>query len=192
MAIFLLLKQTPDAYIIVSVPTQYLKDQWIAELEKYSLVNNCDVIVVNTIIKHKYDCDLLILDEAHRFSSACFAGVFNAVTYKMVLCLTATLERLDGKEIIIKQRAPVCDTITLEEATQNGWISPVKNYLVLLNVDLKEYKELDRKFNSYFAFFGFDFSCAMGQNGPYVYIENPLNCWNPKLWILIFRKKLLS
>ena len=79
----------------------------------------------------------------------------------MVLCLTATLERLDGKEIIIKQRAPVCDTITLEEATQNGWISPVKNYLVLLNVDLKEYKELDRKFNSYFAFFGFDFSCAM-------------------------------
>lgn len=161
MAIFLLLKQNPDAYIIVSVPTQYLKDQWIAELEKYSLVNNCDVIVVNTIIKHKYDCDLLILDEAHRFSSACFAGVFSAVTYKMVLCLTATLERLDGKEIIIKQRAPVCDTITLEEATQNGWISPVKNYLVLLNVDLKEYKELDRKFNSYFAFFGFDFSCAM-------------------------------
>lgn len=161
MAIFLLLKQNPGAYIIISVPTQYLKDQWITELEKYSLINNCDVIVVNTIIKHKYNCDLLVLDEAHRFSSVCFAGVFSAVTYKMVLCLTATLERLDGKEIIIKQRAPVCDTITLEEATQNGWISPVKNYLVLLNVDLKEYKELDRKFNSYFAFFGFDFSCAM-------------------------------
>ncbi len=161
MAIFLLLKQNPGAYIIISVPTQYLKDQWITELEKYSLINNCDVIVVNTIIKHKYNCDLLVLDEAHRFSSVCFAGVFSAVTYKMVLCLTATLERLDGKEIIIKQRAPVCDTITLEEATQNGWVSPVKNYLVLLNVDLKEYKELDRKFNSYFAFFGFDFSCAM-------------------------------
>lgn len=161
MAIFLLLKQNPDAYIIISVPTQYLKDQWIAELEKYSLVNNCDVIIVNTIIKHQYTCDLLIIDECHRIASNCFKEIFNAIKYKMVLCLTATLERLDGKEVIIKQQAPVCDIITLKEATQNGWISPVKNYLVLLNVDLTEYKELDRKFNSYFAFFGFDFSCAM-------------------------------
>lgn len=38
----------------------------------------------------------------------------------MILGLTATLERLDGKEIIIKKYAPVCDTITLNEATQNG------------------------------------------------------------------------
>ena len=116
----LLLKQNPDAYVIVSVPTQYLKAQWITELEKYSFINNCDVIIVNTIVKHAYTCDLLVLDEAHRFSSTCFASVFKSVTYKMVLCLTATLERLDGKEIVIKQRAPVCDTITLEEATQNG------------------------------------------------------------------------
>jgi superfamily II DNA or RNA helicase len=38
----------------------------------------------------------------------------------MILCLTATLERLDGKEIILKDRCPVVDTITLTEAAENG------------------------------------------------------------------------
>lgn len=79
----------------------------------------------------------------------------------MILCLTATLTRLDGKEVIIKEHAPVCDVISLDEAERNGWVSPVKNYLVLLDVDLTKYKELDKKFNSYFAFFGFDFDIAM-------------------------------
>ena len=79
----------------------------------------------------------------------------------MILCLTATLERLDGKEYIIKEKAPICDIITLEEATKNGWVSPVKNYLVLLDVDLTEYKELDRTFNSYFSFFDWNFNIGM-------------------------------
>lgn len=63
VAIGLLLKNNPNAYVIISVPTQYLQNQWIEQLEKYSFVNNCDVIVINTIIKHKYDCDLLIVDK---------------------------------------------------------------------------------------------------------------------------------
>jgi hypothetical protein len=31
----------------------------------------------------------------------------------------------------------------------------------MLDVDLTEYKELNKKFNNAFAFFGFDFSSAM-------------------------------
>jgi superfamily II DNA or RNA helicase len=57
------------------------------------------------------------------------------------MCLTGTLERLDGKEIIIKQFAPVCDTITMDEAIENGWVSPIKEYAVMIDVDLSEYKE---------------------------------------------------
>lgn len=161
MAIQLLLKHNSNAYIIVCVPTQYLKGQWEEQLEKYGLTNNCDVIIVNTLVKHTYTSDLLIIDESHRICSTTFCEIFNCVKYSMILCLTATLERLDGKEFIIKQRAPVCDTITLEEATKNGWVSPVKNYLVLLNVDLTEYKKLDKTFNSYFSFFGWEFQTAM-------------------------------
>lgn len=95
-------------------------------------------------------------------ASDTFSELFKAVNYTFIMCLTATLERLDGKEIIIKKYAPVCDTITLDEALRNGWVAPVKNYLVLLNVDLTQYKELNKKFNSYFAFFQWDFKIAMG------------------------------
>ena len=42
------------------------------------------------------------------------------VEYVFLMCLTATLERLDGKEVVIKERAPVCDTITVDEAVENG------------------------------------------------------------------------
>lgn len=38
----------------------------------------------------------------------------------MILGLTATIERLDGKETIVKSFAPVCDEITIEDATANG------------------------------------------------------------------------
>lgn len=96
---------------------------------------------------------MLILDECHLFASDTFSEVFTVVEYKMILCLTATLERLDGKEILIKKYAPVSDTIPLKEAIANRWVSPIKEYVVLLDVDLTEYKELDRKFNSYFSFF---------------------------------------
>ena len=161
MAIQLLLKSIPDAYILIVVPTKVLKEQWIAELIKYNIFTNCQVEIINSVINKKWNCDLLVIDEVHRVASTSFFQIFNSVTYKMILCLTATIKRLDGKEDIIKKYAPVVDTITLEEAEANGWISPVKNYLVLLDVDLTEYNKLNQKFNAYFAYFNYDFSLAM-------------------------------
>lgn len=79
----------------------------------------------------------------------------------MLLCLTGTFERLDHKEEIIAKYAPICDRITMEEAISNGWISQVKNYLVLLDVDLTEYNKVNQKFNAAFAFFDYNFSFAM-------------------------------
>lgn len=63
---------------------------------------------------------MLIIDEAHLVASPTFSLVFQMVNYMFLMCLTATLERLDGKEVIIKERAPVCDTITVDEAVENG------------------------------------------------------------------------
>lgn len=57
------------------------------------------------------------------------------------MCLTGTMERLDGKEVIIKQYAPVCDTITMDEAIENGWVSPVREYAVLIDTDLSDYND---------------------------------------------------
>ena len=40
-------------------------------------------------------------------------------------------------------------------------MSPHKEYLVLLNVDLTEYNEWTRKFNNYFSYMNYDFSLGM-------------------------------
>lgn len=104
---------------------------------------------------------MLIQDEAHLYAADQMARVFNCVDYKNILCLTGTLERLDGKEKLIKKYAPVCDRITIDEAEKNGWVSPHREYLVLLDVDLTEYDNLTRIFNQCFAIFGFDFNLAM-------------------------------
>jgi superfamily II DNA or RNA helicase len=47
-------------------------------------------------------------------------SIFDVVDYQFILGLTATLERLDGKEVIIKKHCPVIDEITIDLATENG------------------------------------------------------------------------
>ena len=77
-------------------------------------------MVINSIVKGDWEVDLLIIDECHLVASDTFRAIFGRVTYNMVLCLTGTLERLDGKEVVIKQYAPVCDNIPMKEALANG------------------------------------------------------------------------
>lgn len=107
--------------------------------------------------------------EIHRCPSDTFKLVFEKVKYKYILGLTATFERLDGKEVLISKYCPVIDTITTEEALFNGWISKFTEYRVLIDVDnIDEYKELNKQFQQHFEFFNFDFDLAMkmvGKNG---------------------------
>lgn len=163
IAIQTLLKRKSDASILVCVPTEVLKQQWIETLIKENLILNCKVEIVNTIITKKWNnIDLLIIDEAHLVASPTFSLVFQMVNYMFLMCLTATLERLDGKEVIIKERAPVCDTITVDEAVENGWLAKYKKYKVLIDVDdIYEYQILNQQFNEYFAYFNWNFAAAM-------------------------------
>lgn len=161
LAAELLIRKKSDAQILISVPTEILKEQWMEELIKRNMFSNCRVVVINTIIKGEWEVDLLIVDECHLVASDQFRAIFDQVSYNMVLCLTGTLERLDGKEVIIKQFAPVCDNIPMKEALANGWVSPVKEYVVMLDVDLTEYNKLNQVFIGYFSQMGFDFETAM-------------------------------
>ena len=154
-------KRNDNASIIVIVPTEILKNQWIDKLEEWDLLNNTRVEIINSAIKKQWTCDLLIIDEIHLTPSDTFSKIFTCVDYKNILGLTGTIERLDGKEELIKKYAPVCDTITLNEAEKNGWIAPHKEYCVLLDVDLTEYNAYSKIFNQCFAYFGFEFSDAM-------------------------------
>lgn len=161
MLITSLLKSNLKASVLIVVPTEFLKEQWIDQLIEWDLIDNCKVEIINTVIRNEWTCDLLVIDEVHLTASDTFRRVFEVVEYSLILCLTATLQRLDGKEVLIKQYAPVCDTITLKEAEEAGWVAPIKEYVVLLDVDLTEYKAWDQKFNGYFAYFDWDFNIAM-------------------------------
>lgn len=88
-------------------------------------------------------------------------AIFECVDYEMILGLTATIERLDGKEILVKSYAPVCDEITIDQATSNGWLSPYKEYVVLLDVDMTEYNKWNQEFIGFFSQLGYDFSLGM-------------------------------
>lgn len=161
-----LLSKRPGSRVLIVVPTDVLQIQWQNILDSNSLSFYCTVAVINTIVKHSWQCDLLILDEEHRYAADTFKKVFSKVQYKMILGLTATFERLDGREEIIAKYCPVIDKITVQEALLNGWVSKFKEYLVLIDVDnIDEYKQLNKEFTSHFEFFNFDFDLAMKMIG---------------------------
>ena len=154
-------KRNGESSSLIVVPTEPLKEQWIDELDKRGLLDNARVEIINTVVKYDWTCDLIVVDEIHLMAAETFSKVFEKVSYKNILGLTATFERLDGKEVLISKYAPVCDTIDIELAEKNGWVAPHREYLVLLDVDLKEYNELTKEFNQCFAQFNWDFKLAM-------------------------------
>lgn len=159
----------PQVRVLVVVPTDNLKSQWISKLDDYQLGLNAEVQVVNTVIKHSWKCTILVIDEAHRYASDTFQEIFNKVEYKYILGLTATFKRLDGKHEIIAKYCPVIDRVSTEEALINGWLSKFKEYQVIIDVDdIDKYKEYNKEFTEHFEFFNYDFNLAMsmlGKNG---------------------------
>ena len=162
LAITKFFNKNPEKQVVVVVPTEVLQKQWIRLLSDNGFVFNVNVLVINTAASHKFVCDLLVLDECHRFSSDLFINVFKMCNAKMILGLTATFERLDGKHEIMSKYAPVVDTITVKEATANGWLSEYKEYKVMIEVDdINRYEQYHQEFLNHFAFFNFDFNLSM-------------------------------
>jgi len=120
-------EQIKPVSMIVVVPTLILKDQWLKELDK-SKLENYQVYVINTASKTQLNCELLVLDECHTVPAVTFSEVFNTIKYEKIFCLTATIERADGNHDLIVSKAPIIDTITLDECLANGWISPYTIY----------------------------------------------------------------
>lgn len=149
-------KRYPELSVLVLVPTSALYTQWIEKLTENDVLKNTIVQVMMGASQRKYECDLLIIDECHRINSEVLSNVFNVVKYKAILGLTATFERLDGRDRILAKYAPVCDEIPIEVAMANGWVSPYKDYVVILDVpDISIYKEYNREFNEHFGFFDY-------------------------------------
>ena len=110
---------------------------------------------------------MLIIDDIHVSGADQMSQVFDKVKYKLILGLTATFERLDGKHILIEKYCPIIDVVSTIEALTNGWISEFKEYQVLIEVDdIEEYKALQKEWMQHFEFFQFSFDIAMRMCGP--------------------------
>lgn len=160
-----MLSKNDCAVIHIIVPTIFLQAQFYKEIKRLGL-NTVECFVINTYCRSEHTCDLLIVDEVHLFlseESKLFSKLFTICSYTWALCLSATLtdeeqQKLSGLGL------PVVDSITMQEALQEGWISNHKtyNYGVELSFDERqEYDKYNDLFNSKFAYFGHDFSLAM-------------------------------
>ena len=160
MAISRFLVKNPTKKVIIAVPSDPVRLQWMQELSNNNL--NAEVKTFFDVSKNKYTCDLFVLDEIHRVASEQLINTFNNVTYKIILGLTATFERLDGRDKLISKHCPIIDTITTEEAISKGWLSDYREYLVLVEPeDIEIYRKLNQEFTEHFSFFDFNFPLAM-------------------------------
>jgi len=148
--------------IVVIVPTEYLKTQWLLELNKFDLLYEVTVEIINSAIKVNTPIDLLVLDECHRYAADTFFTIFNQRHPKLVLGLSATFSRLDGRHELLRKYCPVIDTLEVKEAIDNQWLSPYKEYKVLIEPDdIEVYRQANRDFLNAFAYFNNDFNLAM-------------------------------
>lgn len=161
------LKHFPQYRVLIVVPTETLQKQWCRHIDTQGLGLNCDVQIINTVVKHPAQYDLLVMDECHRYASVTFLELFNVIKYKFILGLTATFERLDERDKLLAKYCPVIDNIPISVCLENGWVSQYKEYLVLVNVDdLEEYEKLNKEFTSHFEFFGFSWELVNKLVGP--------------------------
>ena len=156
------LSKNKNKKIVVVVPTEYLKIQWIQQLVKYGFHNDVSVEIINSAINLETQIDFLILDEIHRAAADTFYKVFQKRKPKLVLGLTATFSRLDGKHAILAYHCPIVDIISLEEALENKWLSPYIEYKVLITPnDIDVYKQYNAAFIESFSYFNNNFNLAM-------------------------------
>lgn len=156
-------KRRPERTTLIAVPTQHLKKQWTKKVQEMGLVN-VEVETVHTIIKARRTVDLFILDEIHNYASDVFRDTFRVVKYKFVLGLTATLERMDNKQVIIESYCPVIDTVDMDEALSNNYVSDFRVFnlgIELDEADRETYTKIGNQFHKFFAWFGRDFDLAM-------------------------------
>lgn len=171
IAIKTVLSKKPDGNILVVVPTIVLQDQWIKVLKVHKL--NVRVLVLKSASKVIEEVDLLVIDEAHLSFSEEYIKIYDNITYKTFLGLTGTIERSDGKEKLILSRIPIVDTITINEALEEGYISKFKIFNVEVEFteeEAKEFKSVQRNYSYYENLLGGRFEAFTNS---YKYLKDP-------------------
>jgi superfamily II DNA or RNA helicase len=113
LAIKMFISKNENKKILVIVPTDNLKVQWMQELLKYGLFHDVKIEIINTAIEHAEKIDFLILDELHMMLGERYINIFKVKNPTLILGLSATFERLDNRQELIKHYCPVVDVIVI-------------------------------------------------------------------------------
>jgi len=170
-----------DTVIHVVVPRQILQEQWVKILTEWG-VKGAQVFVVNTYVKTSMESDFLIQDEIHMYSND-EAVVFNQAVlnskWKYFLGLSATMSEAHIETLSKRGITEIC-SITMKEALQNQWVSPVIEYNKMLDfteTEAKQYAEANKMYEFYFKTFYNRFDDVMACLSPagreaYLYRRN--------------------
>lgn len=172
-------KKYPQYAIDIVVPSIPLLESWKDPINGHIVthgLSNVEVYVVNTYVRFERRFPaILFIDEIHNFAGDVFGTVFKIAGIPKVvdrilgkgpfiMGLTATLERNDGKHSFIEEYCPIIDTVSIEEAKKEGYISKFKTYnwgLEFTDEEQEEYNVIDATFRSAFAKFNHNFDLAM-------------------------------
>lgn len=151
--------------ILILVPTNPLKKQWESIILKHiGKISFIEVSTYASIVETNKEIktSLLIMDECHRVVAPSYINCFKQIKFNFFLGLTATLERLDLRHLILTKHFPIVDEIPLETCLKYGWVAPAKIYKVLIEVDdIGLYKLYSENFEKYFSYFNHDFKFIM-------------------------------
>jgi superfamily II DNA or RNA helicase len=183
IAILRLNKFAPGEFTNVIVPTEKLQKDWIGKdghIERFKL-KNVRVFVINTYTIYNlnlelYTCYLLVIDECHRAGrseSKFFSQTLDITKCKARMLLSATLNE-DQIAFFDSYGIKIADTITIEEAQKNNYVSPYDLYNYSVSIEdekAKKLKDYDDIVNSNFGKFQYDYklmtACTVGNAVPF-------------------------
>ncbi|SDC00200.1 Superfamily II DNA or RNA helicase [Pelagirhabdus alkalitolerans] len=99
---------------------------------------------------HKFnqdDFDLIIVDEFHHAAARSYQGILDYFNPSFLLGLTATPDRLDGKDVYALCDGNVAFQMHFIEAIQHGYLTPFKYYGVYDDTDYSSITWLGRKYD---------------------------------------------
>jgi superfamily II DNA or RNA helicase len=135
-ASILLIKNKSYKRIIVGVPTKKLKNQWTEELKKHG-VKGFIVETFHILSKEKsfgLSCDLFIIDECHRSTSPVFHKIYENISYKDILGLSATPN---------KASISYCGNIIIDVPLEDAQISDFVVYFHAIDLTPSEQAKYD-------------------------------------------------
>lgn len=148
MAIEALFARNTDRIVNIIVPHNAAKEVW-ERVKEQSENKRIRICMAATYLKRPESyrsCDLLIIDECHRFTNELaelFGKVIDATHNKWVLPLSATLNTVQRK-FLEDRRIPEIARVGMKEARECNYVAKHSNWIVQILVKGRDKRALDK------------------------------------------------